>query len=272
VVWWMAAYRGNTLTLSANTLDARLLAEQLSLREILGIRSVRALIFAKFMSDSAWYFYLFWLPKYLYDVRGFDVKHVSYYAWIPYAASGIGSFLGGYAEAFSQIGKGAYPDYEFGFQLNVPLANTAARADNDRAELGLQQQRIQTQQLINAVRLQATKSAFALEQARRQYLAGVKNHKLRQQTLDLERKMFDLGTAAMGQLLNAQHELDLAELQESTARNTYARALINLDSVLNETLDRNHIVIDDPPARQQRPGAQTIPQASLPHSTSGDAR
>ncbi len=51
------------------------------------------------MSDSAWYFMLFWLPKYLYDARGFDIKHVSYYAWIPYAASGIGSFLGGWCSS-----------------------------------------------------------------------------------------------------------------------------------------------------------------------------
>ncbi len=95
VVWWSVAYRGNPLSLSSGTVDARLLAQQLSLREILGIRSVQTLVFAKFMSDSAWYFLLFWLPKYLYDARGFDIKHVSYYAWIPYAASGIGSLLGG---------------------------------------------------------------------------------------------------------------------------------------------------------------------------------
>ena len=31
-------------------------------------------MFAKFLSDAAWYFYLFWLPKYLYDARGFDIK------------------------------------------------------------------------------------------------------------------------------------------------------------------------------------------------------
>ena len=60
------------------------------------MRSVQVLVFAKFMSDSAWYFLSFWLPKYLYDARGFDIKQVSYYAWIPYAASGIGSFLGGW--------------------------------------------------------------------------------------------------------------------------------------------------------------------------------
>jgi ACS family hexuronate transporter-like MFS transporter len=96
VLWWTLSYRANPATLSVDTLDARMLARQLSFGEIVGMRSVQALVFAKFMSDSAWFFLLFWLPKYLYDVRGFDVKHVSYYAWIPYAASGIGSFLGGW--------------------------------------------------------------------------------------------------------------------------------------------------------------------------------
>jgi MFS transporter, ACS family, hexuronate transporter len=95
VAWWAVAYRGSN-TASIATLDARLVARQLSFTDVLSMRRVQVLVFAKFMSDSAWYFYLFWLPKYLYDVRGFDVKHVSYYAWIPYAASGIGSFLGGW--------------------------------------------------------------------------------------------------------------------------------------------------------------------------------
>jgi ACS family hexuronate transporter-like MFS transporter len=95
VVWWAASYRGKAVV-ESNTLDARVLGAQLTLRELIGMNSVRAVVFAKFMSDSAWYFLLFWLPKYLYDVRGFDVKHVGYYAWIPYAASGLGSFVGGW--------------------------------------------------------------------------------------------------------------------------------------------------------------------------------
>ena len=57
---------------------------------------VWGLVFAKFLSDAAWYFYLFWLPKYLYDVRQFDTKQVGYYGWIPYAAAGIGSLCGGW--------------------------------------------------------------------------------------------------------------------------------------------------------------------------------
>jgi ACS family hexuronate transporter-like MFS transporter len=57
---------------------------------------VSGLVFAKFLSDAAWYFYIFWLPKYLYDVHHFDTKQVGYFAWIPYAAAGVGSLLGGW--------------------------------------------------------------------------------------------------------------------------------------------------------------------------------
>ncbi|HEY4048796.1 MAG TPA: MFS transporter [Acidobacteriaceae bacterium] len=63
---------------------------------LLSSRKVLGMVTAKFLSDSAWYFCLFWLPKYLYDARGFDIKQVSYFAWIPYAASGLGSLLGGW--------------------------------------------------------------------------------------------------------------------------------------------------------------------------------
>lgn len=62
---------------------------------LLLVREAWGLIIAKFLSDAAWYFYLFWLPKYLYDTRGFDIKSVGKLAWIPYAAAGIGCLIGG---------------------------------------------------------------------------------------------------------------------------------------------------------------------------------
>jgi ACS family hexuronate transporter-like MFS transporter len=93
--WWWASYRSSGPAVSSNTADARLLARELRFGELIGMNSVRSIVFAKFMSDSAWYFLLFWLPKYLYDVRHFDVKQVGSFAWIPYAASGVGSYLGG---------------------------------------------------------------------------------------------------------------------------------------------------------------------------------
>ncbi|HWX18914.1 MAG TPA: MFS transporter [Candidatus Binatia bacterium] len=59
-------------------------------------RQTWGLVIAKTLSDAAWYFYLFWLPKYLYDARGFDIKAVGTFAWIPYAAAGIGCLCGGW--------------------------------------------------------------------------------------------------------------------------------------------------------------------------------
>ena len=98
VLWWAHQLSLRIQRRSpSNTLDARAGREHRSAgAKSCGMRNVQAFVFAKFMSDSAWYFLLFWLPKYLYDARGFDIKHVSYYAWIPYAASGVGSFLGGW--------------------------------------------------------------------------------------------------------------------------------------------------------------------------------
>ncbi len=59
------------------------------------IRETWGLVAAKFLSDAAWFFYLFWLPKYLYDARGFDIKAVGMFAWMPHAAAGVGCLLGG---------------------------------------------------------------------------------------------------------------------------------------------------------------------------------
>lgn len=64
--------------------------------DLLRIRESWGLVGAKFLSDGAWYFYLFWLPKYLYDARGFNVKGVGPFAWIPYAAAGVGCLSGGW--------------------------------------------------------------------------------------------------------------------------------------------------------------------------------
>jgi ACS family hexuronate transporter-like MFS transporter len=65
------------------------------LSEVLRFKETWGIILIKFLTDAAWYFYLFWLPKYLLDARGFDIKGIRSVAWIPYAAAGIGCLLGG---------------------------------------------------------------------------------------------------------------------------------------------------------------------------------
>lgn len=63
-------------------------------------RRVRGMCAAKFLGDSAWYFFIFWLPKYLADVRHLNIKQIGYYAWIPYALAGAGSLFGGWFSGY----------------------------------------------------------------------------------------------------------------------------------------------------------------------------
>ena len=73
----------------------RLCGQHLPWIHLFRIRETWGLVTAKFLSDAAWFFYLFWLPKYLYDARGFDIKAVGTFAWMPSAAAGVGCLLGG---------------------------------------------------------------------------------------------------------------------------------------------------------------------------------
>lgn len=91
IFWWLREYEPLP---SGTQEEAR--QKQIGWFQLLTYRETWGLVLAKFLSDAAWYFYLFWLPKYLYDVRGFDTKGVGYYAWIPYAAAGVGSLTGGW--------------------------------------------------------------------------------------------------------------------------------------------------------------------------------
>jgi MFS transporter, ACS family, hexuronate transporter len=89
-LWWWRDYRT-----PASSADSAIAAEA-SWLDLFTFPEVWGIVGAKFLSDAAWYFYLFWVPKYLYDARGFDVKKVGYFAWIPYAAAGVGCLVGGW--------------------------------------------------------------------------------------------------------------------------------------------------------------------------------
>ena len=115
---WLVIYRQPAELASHGIVGA---AATIPWLHLLSSRRVLGLVGAKFLSDSAWFFCLFWLPKYLYDARGFDIKRVSYFAWIPYAASGLGSFAGGwYSSRLLRRG------HSLNFSRKLPLGLSAA--------------------------------------------------------------------------------------------------------------------------------------------------
>jgi len=69
-------------------------------RKILDYRQTWGFIVAKFLTDPIWWFYIFWLPSYLEQARGFSLKQIGIFAWIPPFAASFGSMAGGWLPGF----------------------------------------------------------------------------------------------------------------------------------------------------------------------------
>lgn len=68
-------------------------------------KAVWGLMLCKFLGDAVWYFIANWLPKYLIDARGYDIKGMAGFAWMPWAGAGVGCLVIGYLSSWL-IGRG----------------------------------------------------------------------------------------------------------------------------------------------------------------------
>lgn len=68
--------------------------------QALGYRQTWGFAIAKFFTDPVWWFYLFWLPSYLHDVRKFDMKQISWALPVIYLMADLGSVGGGWISGY----------------------------------------------------------------------------------------------------------------------------------------------------------------------------
>ncbi|HTQ30285.1 MAG TPA: MFS transporter [Opitutaceae bacterium] len=70
-------------------------AKKVSWWKLLGYRQTWAFFFGKFMTDGIWWFYLFWLPDYLFKQFGMTPHQVMVPTFIVFGVAIIGSIYGG---------------------------------------------------------------------------------------------------------------------------------------------------------------------------------
>jgi ACS family hexuronate transporter-like MFS transporter len=58
-------------------------------------RNVWGIVLGRALTDPIWWFYVFWLPQYLSDARGFSMTRIALFAWLPFVAADLGNFTGG---------------------------------------------------------------------------------------------------------------------------------------------------------------------------------
>jgi len=64
--------------------------------QVLANRNTWGILLGRSLTDPMWWFFVFWLPQYLSDARGFSLKQIAVFAWIPFVAADIGNFTGGW--------------------------------------------------------------------------------------------------------------------------------------------------------------------------------
>jgi ACS family hexuronate transporter-like MFS transporter len=62
---------------------------------ILRQRNFWGIAIPRFLADPTWGTLTFWLPLYLTTVRGFDLKQIAMFAWLPFLAADLGCMFGG---------------------------------------------------------------------------------------------------------------------------------------------------------------------------------
>jgi len=66
-----------------------------SIVAVLGQRNFWGIALPRFLADPTWGTLTFWLPLYLTSVRGFDLKQIALFAWLPFLAADLGCLFGG---------------------------------------------------------------------------------------------------------------------------------------------------------------------------------
>ncbi|NNF35749.1 MAG: MFS transporter [Saprospiraceae bacterium] len=63
--------------------------------ELLRHKESWGVIIASGMIDPIWWLFVFWIPIYLFEVYGMDVKTIGIYGWVPYVGAMLGAWFGG---------------------------------------------------------------------------------------------------------------------------------------------------------------------------------
>ena len=63
-------------------------------------KEVKVFVAIRFLLDPIFYYYMFWIPKYLSQVHGLSLGAIGNILWIPFLALGIGNIFGGWISDF----------------------------------------------------------------------------------------------------------------------------------------------------------------------------
>jgi outer membrane protein len=154
----------------------------------------------------------------------------------------VGTSRGG---TLGQLFDSTAPSKGVGLQLNIPIRNRSAQADQVRAELEYRQAQMRLQQQENQIRIEVRNAQFSVQQNRASVEAARAGVELGKQSLDAEQKKYGLGASTTTLVLQNERDLTQAQSNLVSANSAYEKARVELDRAIGATLDRMGILMND---------------------------
>ncbi len=138
-----------------------------------------------------------------------------------------------------------HPTYFIGFNVNIPIRNRSAQADQIRSELEYRQAQVRIQQMENGIAIDVRNAQFTVQQNRARVDAAMAGRQYSAQVLDAEEKKLAQGMSTTFNVLQDMSNLSTAESNLVSAMTSYEQSKVQLDVVTGRTLDRLGIYIGD---------------------------
>jgi len=150
-----------------------------------------------------------------------------------------------YNSAFGNLFNSSAPDKGVGVNLNIPLRNRAAQANQVRSDLEYRQAQVALQQTENLITLQVRQAQFAMQQNYAALQAAIAARDFARESLTAEQKKFTYGASTPTLVLQASSNLTTAESNVLNAAANYEKSKVNLDFTTSETLTKLGVDISD---------------------------
>jgi outer membrane protein len=151
----------------------------------------------------------------------------------------------GYGGVLGNTLNNSSPDWGVGVNVNIPLRNRTAQADQVRSQMEYRQTEMRLQQLYTQIRVGVINAQYALTNDRAGVQSAQAARDFAAQSVEAEEKKYRLGASTTANVLQQQRNLATAEDNLISATAAYARDRSSLGQILSSTLDRYGVNLAD---------------------------
>jgi HAE1 family hydrophobic/amphiphilic exporter-1 len=154
--------------------------------------------------------------------------------------------IGGYSQSLQNLFGNRYSNFRFGVQINLPLRNRTAEAQLGRSLVEGQRIATQREQLEQSIQVDVRNSLQAVRSAEARLRASAAAREASEQQYGSEQRKLDAGQSTVFLVLERQTALTAARGNELRAQTDLNKAAAELQRATGNALTGNSIVVRVP--------------------------